>query len=109
MCNSEMLNPEIYVEYFSSCSAFTQPPSSHFLFREKFAFTSGIRNRLEEFSYGQAHCTTDKIRTYIDKANMFIYIGEVKEGTDDTPHGIGIRIWKLGGIINYYHKKNSVK
>ena len=33
-----------------------------------------------------------------------IYIGEVKEGTDDTPHGIGIQVNEYGGIQEGYWK-----
>ena len=47
-----------------------------------------------QFDYGQPNCTTDHIKTCIgrDEDGDWIYIGEVKEGTDDTPHGSGIRV-----------------
>ena len=70
----------------------TQPPSSHSLFRDGFTRSSGVYKRLGQFDYGQPNCTSDHIKTCIGKDNRWIYIGEVKEGTDDTPHGIGIKV-----------------
>ena len=74
----------------------TQSPSSHSLFRSNFTTISGIYKRLGEFDYGQPNCTTDHIKTCIHNLNLLIYIGEVKEGTDDTPHGIGIQVYDYG-------------
>ena len=74
----------------------TQSPSSHSLFRYFFTRTSGVYKRLGQFDYGQPNCTTDHIKTCIGEYNRWIYIGEVKEGTDDTPHGIGIRVDREG-------------
>ena len=64
-----------------------------------FPTTSGVYKRLGQFDYGQPNCTTDHIKTCISekKYNEWIYIGEVKEGTDDTPHGIGIRVYSGWG------------
>ena len=62
-----------------------------------FPTTSGVYKRLGQFDYGQPNCTTDHIKTCIHgEYNNWIYIGEVKEGTDDTPHGIGIKVWSNG-------------
>ena len=64
-----------------------------------FTTSSGVYKRLGQFDYGQPNCTTDHIKTFIHKdkyGDDWIYIGEVKEGTDDTPHGIGIRVCKYG-------------
>ena len=95
---SELLNAEpcnyIFI-LLSSCFTFTQP-LSHSLFRFNFTRSSGVYKRLGQFDYGQPSCTTDHINTCIDKDNFWIYIGEVKEGTDDTPHGIGIQVWRDG-------------
>ena len=81
----------------------TQPPSSHSLFRKEFTISSGVYKRLGQFNYGQPSCTTDYIRTCIkeedDENYGWIYIGEVKEGADDTPHGIGIKVMNGGTII----------
>ena len=60
-----------------------------------------------QFNYGQPSCTTDRISTCISKDeeyNKWVYIGEVKEGTDDTPHGIGIKVYSGGGISEGYWK-----
>ena len=96
----ELLNAEpcnyIFI-LLSSCFTFTQP-LSHSLFRDWFSTTSGVYKRLGKSDYGQPNCTTDHIKTSIQK-DMFdgwIYIGEVKEGTDDTPHGFGIRVLSTG-------------
>ena len=92
----ELLNAEpcnyIFI-LLSSWFTFTQP-LSHSLFRNYFTLTSGVYKRLGQFDYGQPSCTTHHIKTCFDKYS--IYIGEVKEGTDDTPHGIGIKVW-FGG------------
>ena len=71
-------------------------PSSHSLFRDRFTKSSGVYKRLGQFDYGQPNITTDRIHTYIEKENDWIYIGEVKKGTNDTPHGIGIKVKKEG-------------
>ena len=85
---------------------FHSQPSSHSLFRERFSITSGVYKRLGQFDYGQPGCTTDYIKTCIHKEeyNDWIYIGEMKEGTDDTPHGIGIRVYG-GGYTQQFNKK----
>ena len=70
----------------------TQPPSSHFLFRKYFTVRSDRYKELGQFSYDQPHCSKYHITTCIGKDNKWIYIGEVKEGTDDIPHGIGIKV-----------------
>ena len=31
-----------------------------------------------------------------EKYSDWIYIGKVKEGFDDIPHGVGIRVWNNG-------------
>ena len=77
-------------------ASLSQPPLSHFLFRDNFPTTSGVYERLGEFDYGQLSCTTDQIKTCIHKDNWWIYIGELKEETDHTPHGIGIKVWYDG-------------
>ena len=75
----------------------TQPLSTHSLFRDGFTEASGVYKRLGQFDYGQPSCTTYYVYTcIIEKDNDWIYIGEVKEGTHDTPHGIGIQVWKSG-------------
>ena len=82
----------------------TQPPLSLSLFRKDFTKLSDVYNRLGQFDYGQQSCTTDHI-TCINKENDWIYIGEVKEeGTDDTPHGIGIKVNKYGDTQQLYNK-----
>ena len=90
---------------------FHTQPLSHSLFREYFTTTSGVYKRLGQFDYGQPNCTTDHIKTCIHKdedededGDDWIYIGEVKEGTDDTKHGIGIQVWSDGGIREGYWK-----
>ena len=57
-----------------------------------------------EFDYGQPHCTTDHIHTRIDEDNRWIYIGEVEEGTDNIPHGIGIQVWSHGNTQQLSNK-----
>ena len=84
----------------------TQSPSSHSLFRSLLTTTSKIYKRLGQFDYGQPNCTTDHINTCINEEN-WIYIGEVKEGTDHTPHGIGIQVWSLGGMIQEGYWKDG--
>ena len=62
---------------------------------------------LGEFDYDQLYINKDSIRTCISKYknNDWIYIGEMKEGTDDIPHGIGIKVWDHGGTqqLNMCH------
>ena len=87
---------------------------SHSLFRDNFPTTSGKYRRLGQFNYGLPICSINHIRTCIelfngvdeDEVNFerqqhhrfeeYIYIGEVKEGTDHIPHGIGIRVYSDG-------------
>ena len=73
---------------------FQTQPSSHFLFRKEFTERSDTYKELGQFSYDQPHCTKYHITTCIH--NKWIYIGEVKEGTDDIPHGIGIQVDSRG-------------
>ena len=92
-----MPSPAIIYLYCCLVASLSQPPLSHSLFRKGFTESSGVYKRLGQFDYGQPSCTTDHIKTWIRKDNYWIYIGEVKEeGTDDTPHGIGIRVNKYG-------------
>ena len=105
----ELLNAEpcnyIFI-LLSSCFTFTLP-FSHSLFRKDFTTTSGVYKRLGQFDYGQPNCTTDHIKTCIEDAKYdWIYIGEVKEGTDDTPHGIGIQV-DSGGYTQQFNNKDS--
>ena len=94
---------------FPLASFYTQPPLSHSLFREEFTENSNTYKRLEQFSYDRLHCTTDHIHTLIGKDDNYdsddededdydywIYIGEMKKGTDDIPQGIGIKVWSNG-------------
>ena len=77
----------------------THPPLSHSLFRERFTTASDVYKRLGQFDYGQPNCTIDHIKTCFGKDEYsfkWIYIGEMKEGTDDIPHGIGIWVWDNG-------------
>ena len=79
----------------------TQSPLSHSLFRSNFTNNLKTYKKLGQFSYDQHHCIIDHIHTYIKGENghnaRWIYIGNVKEGTDDIPHGIGIQVWDYGG------------
>ena len=66
-----------------------------------------------QFSYDRHHCTTGHIQTYIKGENdnnyEWIYIGEVREGTDHIPHGIGIQVRsKDGGIEEGYWKDGEL-
>ena len=81
---------------------------SHSLFRDYFTSSSGSYKKLGHFDYGQPSCTTDHIRKCIQKDNKWIYIGEVKEGTNDTPHGIGIKVWSTGDIREGYWKDDTL-
>ena len=85
----------------------TQSPSSHFIFRNGFTKSSDVYKRLGQFDYDQPSCTTDHIRTCIHSGlyNNWIYIGEVKEGTDDTPHGIGIKVDGHYGVTHQLNNK----
>ena len=55
---------------------------------------------MKQFSYDKHHYTSDNIHTIIEGENdnnyEWIYIGEVKEGTDHIPHGIGIKVLSNG-------------
>ena len=68
-----------------------------------------VYKRLGQFDYGQPNCTTHHINTCFDKEDEYdrywIYIGEVKEGTDDTPHGIGIKSKYSGGDTQQLNNK----
>ena len=76
---------------------------SHSLFRSLFTHISAIYKRLGQFDYGQPTCTTDHIYTCIHKDYDWIYIGEVKVGTDDTPDGIGILVkWDESILEGYW-------
>ena len=86
---------------FLLTSFHTQPPLSHSLFRKNFTKNSNTYKRLGQFSYDQHHYTSDNIQTCIKEINdnnyEWIYIGEVREGTDHIPHGIGIKVWSKDG------------
>ena len=73
-----------------------------------FPTTSGVYKRLGQFDYGQPSCTTDHIKTCINEYYKWVYIGEVKEGTDDTPHGIGIKVLSTGDIHEGYWKDGKL-
>ena len=113
MCNNKCLTMcntvECWVLALYACTVVqllnirTQSPSSHSLSRKDFTRSSGVYKRLGQFDYGQQSCTTHHITTCI-KYNEWIYIGEVKEGTDDTPHGIGIRVDKNGSTQHLINK-----
>ena len=96
---------------FPLASFHTQPPLSHFLFRVAFGNNSNTYKRLGQFSYDQHHYTTDHIHTCIKGENDnnydWIYIGEVKEGTDHIPHGIGIKVWSKDGSTQQLNNKDS--
>ena len=66
------------------------------LFSNNFSKLSDIYKRLRQFDYGQPNCTTDNITTCIHENNNWTYIGELKKGTDDIPHGIGIKVYRCG-------------
>ena len=83
----------------------TQPPSSHSPFRKRFIRPSGVYKRLGQFNYGQPGYTADHITKCVD-GNQWIYIGEVKEGTDHTRHGIGIRVLSIGDTQQLNKKFN---
>ena len=85
---------------------FTLPQLSHSQFRNYFTLTSGVYKRLGQFDYGQPGCTTDRIRTCIDKDKYWIYIGEVKAGTDRIPQGIGIQVYWNGDTQQLDNKDN---
>ena len=88
----------------------TQPPLSHFLFRFAFENNLDTYKRLGQFSYDQHHCNTNHIQTYIKGENdnnyEWIYIGEVKVGTDHIPHGIGIKVLSNGDTQQFSSKDN---
>ena len=65
------------------------------LFRSNFIYNSDVYKRLGQFDYTKQHLRTDHIHTCFEK-DIWIYIGEVKEGTDHIPHGIGIQVWRNG-------------
>ena len=88
----------------------TQPPPSHSLFRDYFAKPSEIHKRLGQFDYRQPNCITHHIKKCFGNScyGNWVYIGEVKEGTYDTPHGIGIRVWYGGSIDEGYWKDGEL-
>ena len=69
---------------------------THFKFSWRSVRPSEIYNQLGQFSYGQPHYTKDCINACIEEDYNWIYVGEVKEGTDDIPHGIGIKVYYDG-------------
>ena len=73
-----------------------------------FTKSSEIYKRLGQFDYGQPHCTTDHIDRCISKDSSWVYIGEVRGGASDTPHGIGIQVWYPGGIGEGYWKDGKL-
>ena len=85
---------------------FHTPQLSHSLFRSNFTITSGIYKRLGQFDYGQPHCITDHISICFGKDNEWIYIGEVREGSYDIPHGIGIQVYDSGGSTQQLNYKD---
>ena len=96
----------------SSCSLLHSTPLSHSLFRERFTRLSEIYKRLGQFDYDQPNYTTDHIKTCIrndDRHYNWIYIGEVKEGTGNTPHGIGIRVewYDMGRVTQELNNKEN--
>ena len=58
-----------------------------------------------KFDYGLLDCTTSKFQQYIEK-NKWIYIGEMKEGTN-IPNGIGIKVRSNGAIQEGYWKDDQ--
>ena len=87
----------------------TQPPSSHFLFRKDFTKCSDRYKELGQFAYDQPHCTKYHIATCIKEFyEKYIYFGEVKEGTADIPHGIGIKVDSRRGIAEGYWKDGKL-
>ena len=93
----------------STCFRFTQQPLSHSLFRSCLTFTSNVYKRLGQFDYGRPSWTAGHIKTCFgtdDNGGGWIYIGEVKEGTDDTPHGIGIQVYDSGDTQQSNNKQN---
>ena len=104
MCNNKCLtmcnNAECWVLTLYACTVLhllnINTIIISLLFRDWFTTTSKIYKRLGQFDYGQPNCTTDHIKTCIGRDEDWIYIGEVKEGTDDTPHGIGIKVDRYG-------------
>ena len=104
-----LLNVELWhicVTLLSKCLIFTHPPLPFFLFRARFAIISNTYKRLGQFDYYQSHWNTGHIHTCIGKHNgsNWIYIGEVKEGTDNMRHGIGIELRDYGHIKEGYWK-----
>ena len=65
------------------------------LFRNNFTKSSKKYNKLEQFDYGQLLSTSHHFHTCIGETygDDWIYIGDVKKGTNDIPHGIGIKVW----------------
>ena len=68
---------------------------------------------MKQFSYDKHHYTSDNIHTIIEGENdnnyEWIYIGEVKEGTDHIPHGIGIKVLSNGDIEEGYWQNGGLQ
>ena len=96
------------LDTFPLASFHTQPPLSHSLFRYWFTRSSNTHKSSGQFSYDQLPCTTDRIQTCIEEKNHnnyeWIYVGEVKQGTDHIPHGIGIQVWSNGSTQQFNNK-----
>ena len=60
-----------------------------------------------QFDYGQPQCTADSIHICVQD-NSWVYIGEVKEGTDDTPHGIGTKVRRSGVLREGFWKDGKL-
>ena len=106
-----MLSPAIIYYTVVQLLHFHTQPLSHSLFRKYFTKPSDIYKRLGQFDYGQPSCTTDHINTCIKKDKDYfswIYIGEVEEGTDHTPHGIGIKVDRNRSIEEGYWKDGEL-
>ena len=96
------------VEHFPACFNSHATTIIHSLFRKNFTKSSNIYKRYGQSSYDQHHCTTDHIHTCIKEENdnnvRWIYIGEIKEGTNDIPHGTGIQVYKDGNTQKFDNK-----
>ena len=88
------------LDTFPLASFHTQPSLSHSLFSNIYSENSIWYRQWGQFSYDLHHCTTDHIHACIkvinDNNSEWVYVGEVKQGTDHIPHGIGIKVWKKG-------------
>ena len=104
-----MLSPAIICLYCCPLLHFHLQPLSH-----SYLDTGSLSHQMytrdwDSSNYGQPNCTTHHIKTCIGNEYgdfyeyEWIYIGEVKEGTDDTPHGIGIRVSNIGYTQQLYN------